>query len=355
MESSLAPPPAARSDHAAASLADALDLERAHIQCHVEAQRRVLAKIQHELNQHLGRLPKLGDPNLVAELQRALDESRAEAERLRSQPAAQDDELGRIREEIEPLRREVERLAAENRRLSDELAQGPPSQPADAASTDSELLQEHEDLKRRYQMAIDDLKAERGQVAQLESRLARSGSSGGAAPIAAGPSDWESQKRRLLAALEEDFDAENQDDRRDRMSVEDAIRRTDEAIAAKNRELEQLQSLLQEQSANVGAMAVGAAAVAEVLDKDEVVRQERQNLQALQDEWREKLRQAEVEISVQRAKLARHQAELEERARQIEQQARGLPVDEGDEPREKEKPIRGRWLRRLGLKGSDEE
>jgi hypothetical protein len=282
-----------------------------------------------------------------------LEDSRAEAERLRSQPAGQEGELARLREEIEPLRREADRLAAENRRLADELAQRSEPQSAGAAVADAELLQEHEDLKRRYQMAIEDLKTERGQVAQLESKLARSGSGGGAPSGTVPPTDWESQKRRLLAALEADFDEDDEGDRRERLSVEEAIRRTDEVIAAKNHELEQLQSLLQEQSANVGAMAVGAAAVAEVLDKDEVVRQERQNLQALQDEWREKLRQAEVEISVQRAKLARHQAELEERARQIEQQSRGLPAEESDQL--KDKPIRGRWLRRLGLKGSDDD
>jgi hypothetical protein len=96
-----------------------------------------------------------------------------------------------------------------------------------------------------------------------------------------------------------------------------------------------------------------ASAVAEVLDKDEVVRQERQNLQALQDEWRDKLRHSEVEISVQRAKLARQQAELEERARQLDLQSRNDPPDSSGDSREK--PIRGRWLRRLGLKGADEE
>src|SRR5207302_4616134 len=136
-------------------------------------------------------------------------------------------------------------------------------------------------------------------------------------------------------------------------SVEEAIRRADAAVALKEREIEQLQNLLEEQSSSVGSMAVGAAAVAEVLDQDEIVRQERQNLQVLQDEWREKLRHAEVEISVQRAKLARQQAELEERARQLDQQSHHDPAEEGGD--RKEKPTRGRWLRRLGLKGIDEE
>ncbi len=190
-------------------------------------------------------------------------------------------------------------------------------------------------------------------MAQLESRLAQSGgkSSASAGPVAG--SDWESQKRRLLASLEADSEDASEDDRRDRLSIEEAIQRTDAVVVAKDEEIQKLQKLLDEQSANVDSMAVGASAVAEILDKEEVIQQERQNLQTLQDEWRDKLRQAEVEISVQRAKLARQQAELEERARHIEAQSREASTDETGAG--KDKPTRGRWLRRLGLKTADEE
>jgi chromosome segregation ATPase len=382
MESLLDSPVAPTTDVDAASVAGALESQRLRIHEQMEAQRRRLAAIQRELAEQLGRLSQQQPAQPPADVQPALDEALAECEQLRARVAAQDAELAGLRLAVESLRQEVESLrqegqslrqegqsrrqegqslAAENKQLGEELAQRPvaPSDAeiAQAHRADAELQEEHENLQRRYQMALDDLKAERAQVAQFESKLAQAAAGQPPSP-AAGPSagsDWESQKRRLLASLEADFDENSEVDRRDRATIEEAIRRTDAIIAAKNQEVRQLQSLLEEQSANVGSMAVGAAAVAEVLDKDEVVRQERQNLQALQDEWRDKLRHAEVEISVQRAKLARHQAELEERARAIDQQSRGTSspgqADEGKD----NKPTRGRWLRRLGLLSGDEE
>jgi chromosome segregation ATPase len=301
--------------------------------------------------------------SLRQEVQHLAAENQRLGEELATRPAAPADaalaereaEQAALHGEVESLRQELQRLATENQRLGEELAQRPAEAP-EALLDVSRAQEEYENLQRRYQMALDDLKAERAQVAQLESKLAQAASGLPSSNPAAGQpagSDWESQKRRLLASLEADFEEDNEETRRDRLNVEEAIRRTDAVVAAKNQEIEKLQSLLQEQSASVGSMAVGAAAVAEVLDKDEVIRQERQNLQALQEEWRDKLRHAEVEISVQRAKLARHQAELEERARLIEEQSRGVSLEEPEE--RKEKPSRGNWLRRLGLKSGDEE
>ncbi len=314
----------------AASLSGVLESQRARIHEHLDGQRRRLGAIQKELAEQIGRLgqPPAGEPS--AELQGAVDAARHESEELRARLSQEDAELAGLRQELEALR------------------QG--QQPAGGQPGDPALQEEHENLQRRYQMALDDLKAERAQVAQLESRLAQAGT-GSSSVLASGGSDWESQKRRLLASLEADFDDSNEDNRRERVSIEQAIERTDAVIAAKNEELQKLQKLLEEQAANVGSMAVGAAAVAEILDKEEVIRQERHNLQALQDEWRDKLRQAEVEISVQRAKLARQQAELEERARQLEAQSREAAIDDTNPAR----ATRGRWLRRLGLKSGDEE
>jgi len=122
------------------------------------------------------------------------------------------------------------------------------------------------------------------------------------------------------------------------------LRATDQAIAAKDREIAELRQLLQDQSKNLGTVAVGAAALGQMLDNDAIIREERENLRKLQEEWREKLRQAEIEIAVERAKLARQRAELEERLRELP------PKPESGGPSEKaEKPARGRWLARLGL------
>ena len=161
--------------------------------------------------------------------------------------------------------------------------------------------------------------------------------------------DWESQKRMMLAKLEADFDEDDPEQAQDRLTVEGAIRMTDEAVAEKDRELEELRRLLDDQSQNLSGVAVGASAIAEMLDTDELVKQEREKLEALQQEWREKLRKAEIDISVERAKIARERAQLEERLQALEQ--RSISGD-AKEP-VAEAPKRGKWLARLGLKDGE--
>jgi len=106
-------------------------------------------------------------------------------------------------------------------------------------------------------------------------------------------------------------------------------------LKTRNAELqEKLDELLGEQSDNT-------------LNADAVIRREREQLGQLQKEWREKLRQAEIEISLQRAKLARDKARIDERLRAIENQP-PPPVDP-DRQQEAKKRTRGRWLAKLGL------
>ena len=63
----------------------------------------------------------------------------------------------------------------------------------------------------------------------------------------------------------------------------------------------------------------------------------------------EKLRAAEVEVSLERAKIARERAELEERllSLQNDQAKHQAGVAPGADTA---KPARGKWLSRLGLK-----
>src|SRR5207244_1447818 len=89
---------------------------------------------------------------------------------------------------------------------------------------------------------------------------------------------WESLKRKLLSELETDFDETDAQQKADKLTVQGAIKITDEVVAAKEHELVELQRLLESQTQQVGEMAVGAAAVAQLLDTDELVRQERESL-----------------------------------------------------------------------------
>ncbi|MHB9067820.1 MAG: hypothetical protein ACYC4B_28905, partial [Pirellulaceae bacterium] len=95
--------------------------------------------------------------------------------------------------------------------------------------------------------------------------------------------------------------------------------------------------------------AVGASAIADVLDQDELIRVERENLARMQEELRNKLRQAEVEASLERARLSRDHAALEEKLRQLEQdKSHRSPERVAPEP--EKAPASRRWLARLGLK-----
>ena len=97
-------------------------------------------------------------------------------------------------------------------------------------------------------------------------------------------------------------------------------------------------------------MAVGATALGRSLDQDALVPQERETLKQLQDQWREKLRQAEIEISMERARIAREKAELDARCRALALPA-AAAEDSGGKPTDR--PPRGQWLARLGLKAEE--
>ncbi len=146
---------------------------------------------------------------------------------------------------------------------------------------------------------------------------------------------------------------ESQDDvgRDERLTIEKTIKQTESIVSKKDREIQDLRELLEQQSNQMGSMALGAAAVETVLNHDELIQAERERLRVTQEEWHDKLRQAEVEISLERARLARERSEFEEKQLSFEaQQARNIKTSNGsaDAKGDKKEP-RSRWLSRLGL------
>jgi hypothetical protein len=248
---------------------------------------------------------------------------------------------------------ELAALRAENRQLQQQLADAEES--ASAAPPDNS--QEVDDLKRRFEMAVQDVRELKTKNVELTEQLARAKSSSGRAPIAAigGGGGWESLKQKLMADLDDSFDESKPADQADKTTVENTIKITDEIVAAKDHEIEELQRLLDSQAKQVGDMAVGAAAVAQMLDTDELVKQEREALKRLQDQLREQLRQAELDISLERAKLAREKSELEEKARCLETEKANLSAIYSESPGDSgKKPKARKWLTRLGLGDSDD-
>lgn len=277
----------------------------------------------------------------VARLREALKVAHAESEQLAAQlkdaPAPGDsDELKKLRKERDSLRRKLTET-------EDKLAESAQGQQGG---------QDQEDLKKRLEMAIDELRETKRANAELETKL-KSKSTGAVAVggVGGGALDWEAQKQRLLASLEADeIDETDEDAVEERQSIESTIEMTDRVLAEKDAEIEELRRQLESNASNGIA---SATAVAELLDSDEIVRAEREKLAQAQAEWREKIGKAEIDISMERAKIARERMELEEKMRHYQHER---PDDSTDATSEKTgKPVRGRWLSRLGLKDLNDE
>jgi len=224
------------------------------------------------------------------------------------------------------------RLAEE--RASSELQGGIKSRSESPGNSWQELA---EDLSHRYELACEEIRAlreEKEQIAEkyrevaarLEHWMQKSKQGGEANPDS--PWDWQIEKQRLLSALEAEESLGSEEQRSDAELEISRLRRAlaeaENLLSQKDQEICTLQQLLEEQSRRVGSLAVGAAALEELVAQDAIIQEERENARRLREEWEQKLRQAEVELSLERAKLARERAELEERARQLEEWARKL-------------------------------
>jgi hypothetical protein len=163
--------------------------------------------------------------------------------------------------------------------------------------------------------------------------------------------DWEAQKRRILAELESDDHTDKGSSKR-RLEIEEIITRTDRIVAEKDGEIEELKHLLNNQSGSFGALALGAAALEQVFDQDEIIREERERLRLAEDELREKLRVAEIEHAMERARLARREMEIEERLRNLESHRPAAELA-ADALAPTGRPVRGRWRTQLGLTDDD--
>ena len=159
-------------------------------------------------------------------------------------------EFNRERAEFTKQIRNLESQLAE---ATKQLAERP--EPADVSRT--------EDLQRRFEMAVDDVRSLKREKAELEEELAelKTQSARPASSGAAVGEDWESTKRRLLAQLEgdEDLPAAQRMSEDDRLSVEGAIRITDDMVQQRDREIAELKQQLAEQGDSSAAEPVAGA------------------------------------------------------------------------------------------------
>ncbi len=171
---------------------------------------------------------------------------------------------------------------------------------------------------------------------------------------AGGPLNWETLKQQFLTQMESENDADSGLSDEERRTVAEIIECTNQIVADKDRQIHELETLLHEQSSNVGGVAIGAAAIAQIIDQDTLVIEERDTLRRLQGEWRDKMGKAELEISIERAKIARERVALEEKIRQLESEKASMQFSGGKEAGQKGTQ-KGNWMARLGLLDNNEK
>ncbi len=282
-----------------------------------------------------------------------LDDKRTELESLR-EAALQQASAG----EVDPsILMELEQLRAERRQLLQRVEEAEAAGTGGAASEDPAAAEQIQQLEQRLEMAMGDLRELKKTNEDLEQQLVEQAAAapvaGFAGAIPGGPMDWEAQKQQMLAQLENEGDGEGdqEEDVERRLELNQVIRATDKLVSDKQGEIDELKKLLDHQSNNIGDVAVGAAAIGEMLGQDELVVQERESLRQMQDEWRAKMRKAEVEISMERAQLARERMELEEKSLMIK---RSQPAQSNAPAEESKQASKKHWLARLGLIENDE-
>ena len=286
-----------------------------------------------------------------------------------AEPEEQAAALEQLGEEIRQLRELVrDRLAP--------AASAPPSLADGAGPAEPSLLN---DTLRRLEESNEENARLSDQVRELQTRLAElEQQNGDLASQVAGSNirqsvadehsdctealSWEQRKALILQQMEDDaFDSQAfveslpSGASTDQAAADPAgyVEQLHREMQRRDEEIEELRCLLEQQGgAREGGVAVGAAAIAQMVDSDELVQEERRRLQQLQAEWEEKFRQGEIAASLERAKLSRERQELARKNEELEEQLAHLrrqceSVEQGDRPSR-------RWLAKLGLSEAEE-
>ncbi len=342
------PPALARSRGLAQTIAE----QRRQIKEFLASQRNRMDDVESRIAESLGRIidELVRERSEAAGNLRELEDRAARLDQESRQLAETRADLDASRTAWEESRRSIERQQAD---FLEELRRELQQRPGGGGGVADNV--ENGEYQQRYEMSLDDIRLLREEnkalADELEELKSRPSTAKERAKSAA-PLSWEAQKQRLLASLEEGFDEDKPEDAAQRIEMKELVQTTDRALHEKDEEIAELRQILERQSESIGEVAVGAAAFGEIVDNDEIIRQERHSLKLLQEELRGKLRAAEIDISVERAKIARERVELDEKIRLLSQKRSGAvggqEVDSGQE-----KPSRGRWLSRLGLNDLD--
>jgi len=245
----------------------------------------------------------------------------------------------RFTQRLRRRRQELEELLAEQQACLEEL---------EAAlrqwqSTDSSpQAAQNVDFRRRYELALDELRKLEAENDDLRRQLAerRATRPTENSPTLNASFYWEAEKRRLLTMLDNESEAAAH------QTGAHASEQTtiDSEITSSEKEAALYKQNERDQQAHVTPQPEQPATLP--ADFETFLQAERERLLQLQNEWQEKLRHAEVELSLERAKLARERAELEERRRAVPAGEKTNPPSDADCSCSSR---RRQWLLRLGL------
>ena len=238
------------------------------------------------------------------------------------------------------LNREIDRLKEKIRLLEDDIGS--------SIGTGSEA-----ELKKQLASVRNELMDARHEVVdlclhsnELASRLAKFQDP---STVNHDAVSWEDRKQALLHMLEQQ-DQEELDNVEKVLEMKHILEETSVQIQIREKEIADLRSLLEQQSIATNGMAIGAAAIANLVDADEIVAEERQRLKEMQLQWEQKQRQGEIEMSLERAKLARERLEIQEKIQQLEAERDLIKRATENSSQASPAPHKGRWWARLGLK-----
>ena len=217
--------------------------------------------------------------------------------------------------------------------------------PGNNSLNESELRIQVEQLRSQLLEARHEAVELRMQSNDLSARLAKF-----QGPVLGQKSEtlsWEQRKQALLQQLEAETHAETPCDPRKVLEIERILEQTHGEIERRDQEISDLKALIEHQSIAQDGMSIGVAAVAQMIESDSLIVAERLRLKELRADWEQKQRQAEIEMSMERAKLARERLEIQEKTQRYEDN--NPPQTEAEAQTGKTR-TRGNWLARLGLR-----
>lgn len=311
------------------------------IRCELEAAREQLASTQAAVSDTASGLSHSNDE--LNRLKSELERSREAEEQAAAQQERVARELAAAREEIELLE---STLVEATQRQTDEFEATAVQAECDADN--NELVEQLEQQLRDQHVELLDLRNQNSDLAAQIAKLQMGAPPAGSrrTTIDQESMTWEERKALIMQQLDDDGADFRPEARAERIEIEEVLRTSQREIERRDREIADLQTLVEQQAGARDGVAIGAAGIAQLLDSDELIAQERQKLKDIQREWEDKLRQAEIDLSMERAKLARERIQLETQLEQIKAAAEAPP----ETPTVKGQPRTRKWLEHLGLR-----